>query len=272
MRWIGKHKLLVTTAIVLIIAVTVLLSAVVKTEKEDNFGSAFGSVVNTIFQPISKATRNISYHISGMFNYKSLLEENELLKEENDKLHKQLIDSALNSKQLEELLELKNVLNYKKSNLIGEVVTANVVSVDSTNWMSIFSIDMGTEEGIEVNDIVMFGNNLVGKIISTGKGWSKVASIIDESNKISFLIKNNMNLLGVITGNDNGILSGYMVDARAKIQEGDELLTSGMGIYPKGLSIGKVSKIKYDSNRQLTMLEISPFTNFNILQKVTVVL
>lgn len=272
MRWIGKHKLFVTVILVFLIGLTSLLTIVMKNDQITWVDNTVGSVVNTLFQPISKAARNITANIVGVFNYKNIMEENKDLKKEIAELEVKLKDSTVTAKQIEELDELKNILNYEDKNLINKFVTADIVSVDSTNWMNVFSIDVGEEEGIEVENVVMSGADLIGKVISTGKGWSKIATIMDESNKISFVLENNSEMLGVITGNEDGILTGYMVDSRAKIKEGDELVTSGMGIYPKGLSIGKISKVKYNSNRQLTMVEVSSFANFKKLQKVSVIL
>ena len=63
-----------------------------------------------------------------------------------------------------------------------------------------------------------------------------------------------------------------MLDSEAKIHEGDELITSGMGVYPAGIEIGKVTKVRYDSDEQLLRVDIKPSVEFESLQKVSVIL
>lgn len=63
-----------------------------------------------------------------------------------------------------------------------------------------------------------------------------------------------------------------MLDDKADVSEGDKLVTSGMGVYPAGIEIGKVVKVRYDSNAQLQRVDVKPSVDFESLQKVTVVL
>ena len=62
------------------------------------------------------------------------------------------------------------------------------------------------------------------------------------------------------------------MDDKAKIREGDKLVTSGMGIYPAGIEIGRIVKVRYDSNAQLQRVDVKPSVDFKSLQKVTVIL
>lgn len=79
-------------------------------------------------------------------------------------------------------------------------------------------------------------------------------------------------MIGVVEGSADGKLSGFMLDNKAKVSEGDKIITSGMGMYPAGIEIGKVTKVKYDSNAQLQKVTIKPSVEFKSLQKVSVIL
>ena len=164
------------------------------------------------------------------------------------------------------------MLNYKGIDGAGDLVSADVVSMDGTNWMNIFTIDCGSESGVKQGSIVICGDGLVGRVSSVGKGWAKVISLIDESSKISFKVSGNLQLIGVVEGSSDGKLSGFMLDNKAKVSEGDKIITSGMGMYPAGIEIGKVTKVKYDSNAQLQKVTIKPSVDFKSLQKVSVIL
>ncbi|MEG0924206.1 MAG: rod shape-determining protein MreC [Anaerovoracaceae bacterium] len=272
MRWIKAHKL-ITFLTVVIIATLIFLVVALTSGKSGNFVTRiFNTGVTTVEKPLTSLGGAISENISGIFSYRQLQAENQALKEENQRLKQQVINSTLTANQLEELKSLSNVLNYKGLKDKNNIVSANVISMDGTNWMNIFTIDAGSESGIKESDVVMSGSGLIGKVVDCGKGWSKVSSIIDESNKISFKVLRNLKLIGVVQGSRDGSLEGYMLDASAKVVEGDTLVTSGMGMYPAGIEIGKVAKIKYDSDVQLKTIKVKSSVEFKTLQKVSVII
>ena len=63
-----------------------------------------------------------------------------------------------------------------------------------------------------------------------------------------------------------------LVKAGDEVSEGDVLVTSGMGRYPAGIVIGKISKAGYDSNKQLMVIYVRPAVDFTSLKKVSVIL
>lgn len=47
-------------------------------------------------------------------------------------------------------------------------------------------------------------------------------------------------------------------------------MTSGVGVYPKGIIIGKVNSVDYDDNRQLKVITVKPSVSFETLEKVAI--
>ena len=227
----------------------------------------FGSIYAAVERPLSKVSGGISDNISGIFSYKDIQEENQQLKEENEKLKQQITSLTLSANELQELEELSKVLNYNGISGTDDIVSADVISMDGTNWMN-----AGSENGIKEGDVVICGDGLVGRISSVGRNWAKVISIIDESSKISFKVSGNLKLIGIVESSSDGELSGFMLDDQAKVSEGDKIITSGMGTYPAGITIGKITKVKYDSNAQLQRVDIKSSVDFMSLQKVSVIL
>jgi rod shape-determining protein MreC len=144
--------------------------------------------------------------------------------------------------------------------------------MDGTSWMNLFTINIGTEKGIKKGDVVVGGDGLVGRVKSVGYGWSKVVSIVDESSKISFKVSGNLKILGILDESSDGTLTGFTLDSEATVTEGDTLITSGMGRYPSGITIGKIIKVSYDSNEQLQKVTVRPSVDFKSLQKVSVLI
>lgn len=272
MKWIKSHKLISFLLAVVVLSL-LLLAGSVAMGGSGNVLTRFAATVYTaVEKPISGIAGGISDNISGIFSYKEIQKENQALKEENQALKEQVTSLTLSANELKELKELSKVLNYKGISGGDDIVSADVVSMDGTNWMNIFTINAGTESGIGQGSVVVCGEGLVGRVQDAGKGWAKVVSLIDESSKITFKVSGNLKLIGVVEGSSDGVLSGFMLDSSAKVTEGDRLVTSGMGIYPAGIEIGRITKVRYDSDEQLQKIDVKSSVDFKSLQKVSVIL
>ena len=194
------------------------------------------------------------------------------LQKENNSLKRQLAEAKIEKEQLDQLEELSQLLNYEYTKKEFKIVSADVTSLDGANWTNVFTINIGSEMGVEVGDAVVNGMGLVGKIQDTGKGWSKVTSIIDDNSKVSFKLARDSKQLGVVAGNAMGEVSGYMLDSGSLVSQGDTIITSGLGTYPEGLEIGTVQDVAYNSNTLLKEVTVEPAVNFKSLEKVSVIL
>ena len=230
--------------------------------------------VKVIMKPSAGAfgLEGISENVSGIFSYRELMKENEELRDEIDELKEEMNRMSLNEEELEDLRELSAALNYDFIGSSDDIVTATIISFDGLNWTNIFTINRGSDSGIEEGDVVICGDGLVGRVSQTGRNWAKVMSLIDESVKISFKSEDDTDMLGIIEGTSDGELSGYMLEEKSKIKEGSRLVTSGVGMYPDGIDIGRVSEVWYDSDTQLTRIKVTPSVDFMALDKVSVVL
>ena len=269
-RWIKEHKII--SILVILLVVSVALLVVTKTTGGTVKLGPLNRMYMLIEKPMTTLGTQIKENVSGIFSYRKLLEENEALKAENEALRSEMSQQAFSTKELQRLEELSAALNYEFVQSGLNIVTANVISLDVANWTNSFVIDKGTESGIEVDDIVICGRGLVGRITAADTNWSKVVPIIDESSHISFYVEGTGNMLGIIEGTGNGKITGYMLDNTVEISEGDRLITSGIGLYPEGIELGRVTKSWYDSTKQLMMLEVKPEVDFGSIDKVSVII
>lgn len=274
MKWIKTHKLISFLLAIILISLVILLSSVAAGGKGNFVSNFFNSAYSFVEKPVSSVAGGISKNVSGIFAYKELQKENQALEKENAKLREQLTNTGLKANELKELKDLSRVLKFKGISGKGDIVSADVIAMNmnGVTWMNNFTIDAGTESGIKAGSVVVCGDGLVGRVHSAGKGWAKVISIIDESSKISFKIDGNLRMIGIVEGISNGEMSGFMLDSKAKVSEGDKIITSGMGVYPAGIEIGRITKVRYDSNAQLQRVEVKPSVEFSALQKVSVIL
>ncbi len=272
MRWIKEHKLIVSILVILLVLIIVFGVSVIRGGKGNSLTDIASQGMGTVSQKLSGVGTSIKDNITGIFSYKELQQEVKDLEAENLKLKKQLSEAKIEAEQLEELQDLSKILNYSYTKKEFDIVSGDVTSMDGSNWTNIFTINIGTESGIEVGDAVIAGDGLVGKIKDTGEGWSKVVSIIDEDSKVSFKLASNTKKLGVANGSSTGDVSGYMLDSSARVSQGDILITSGLGTYPEGIEIGSVKEVAYNSNTLLKEVTIEPAVDFKCIEKVSVVL
>lgn len=272
MRWIKEHKL-ISILVGAIIFVFVLIMVSIGTGGKGNIVTGgTNSALSFLETPFASVGRSISKQISGMFSYQDLMKENDKLKDENTKLKRQVVNLTLTDNQLRELERLSKSLNYVGNIGDKEIVSADIISLDGTNWMNIFTINSGKEKGIKVGNTVVSGEGLVGRVMEVGTNWAKVKTITDENNNVSFKLTGNLGIIGIIDSIDDGKLQGFMLDSNSTVSKGEKLITSGMGVYPEGIDIGSITKTKYDKDRQLQIVTVKPAVNFKSLQKVVVIL
>lgn len=272
MKWYREHIRLTVISIILLLLFSLTVVSYLHQGNNSWLGSQIERVNAFIQEPISDGGNGLADTIKGLFLFKRIMAENRALEDENAELKREVIKQALSREELAELRDLNEALNHESFAGNQEYVTASVVAMDASQWYRIFTINAGSEKGIHKDDIVINAKGLVGRILDVDKNWSKVISIIDEKNDVSFLVFRNLNLLGVLTGDGKGGLTGYMLDVDASVIEGDVLITSGMELYPQGIPIGKISKVSQDKDALLQTVEVEPAVEFTSIQKVTVIL
>ncbi|MDR3295524.1 MAG: rod shape-determining protein MreC [Clostridiales Family XIII bacterium] len=273
MRWIREHtKATAVCAAFALLLILVLVSS--QTFGESNIlGRSAGTLISTAQRPFAYAAGFLDARLSVFFVSKDLATENAGLKAQISELEQELTAARLSGTDLAELAKLSEVLNYAGLEDAYRLVTADVIGLDESSGFRIFTINVGTENGVAENAVVIDGNGLIGRVLETGERWAKVISIIDETNNVGFQVFRNFEWLGFVCGDGSGGLTGYMLDETASIRDGDRLITSEIGgIYPRGLTIGKVTKVEWDHNSTMKTVQVEPAAYFKSIKKVTVLI
>ncbi|WP_432408913.1 rod shape-determining protein MreC [Wukongibacter sp. M2B1] len=268
---IFKRKIMIVAIVTIILLVIIGITF----GGRENLTSAERVVGNTL-TPIQRffqlGSNFISDLVDPVLNIWKLDEENENLREENVKLQNEIIKLKLSIREYEDLKSLRKALNYASDNNIKDYVTCNVIAKDPGNWFSIFTIDVGLKDGIGKNSTVTNGDGLIGLVYEVGDSWAKVITIIDNISRVSFetLSEENGNI-GLINGDGDAILKGYLFDHEAEVKIGDKIVTSGLGLYPKGIQIGKIKEVIVKEDELLKSILVEPSVNFKKLDRVFVI-
>ena len=264
-----KKTNIIGVIITIIILIFLVFISNLKIEKFSYIENAFSNVIMPIENGIKYFKNKISGNSSFFANIDTLKKENEQLKEKNTKLEeslRQLEVIQAENNTLKEYLKLTD--QYKEY----QTVPAYIISKDVSNYSNIFVINAGKSSGLEKNMTVIAAEGLVGHIISVTDDTAKVQTLVDTSNVVSASLENskdNVICRGTLDGN---ILNAGYISTDTQLTEGESLHTSGMGgIYPKGIYIGKIKKIKNTKNITDRTFTVETAVNFNSLETVLVI-
>ena len=229
-----------------------------------------------VITPIQKGLNEVGNWISDKGVYlqsnvdyaaqcKELQEKVDQLTAENT----ELLADREEKERLEKQLELSAQYDYDK-------VGARVIARDSDNWFNVFTIDKGSDDGIEVNNNVISNGGLVGIVTDVGPNYAIVRSIIDDYSNVSAMVTTTEDtcIIAVysIRGSNVKINLVKLTDSRDKVTVGDKVVTSDISSrFLPGILIGYISEISMDSNNLTKSGYITPAVDFRHLREVIVI-
>jgi rod shape-determining protein MreC len=203
--------------------------------------------------------------------------ENEELRAEVSDLRDQV---AAGQSAIGENDQFRKLLQLDRANATlaaYERVTGRVIGRSPTVWYATVSIDVGSGEGVEVNDPVVTGDGLVGRISDTTRGSSQVTLISDHRSAVSAtLLPDGPD--GVVepeVGDPDDLLLDF-IDNEEEVKEGQILITAGWSngrissAYPYGLEIGRVSEATVGERETFQQVHVEPFADLRDLDYVQI--
>jgi len=235
----------------------------------------------TVGEALVPAQRTFSGVADWIFSLPEYLRDIGELTEENEQLRAQLAETLAENNRLRQIAReaegLADLVNIRSRYPDHPMIGAQVVAAVSTNWFDAFTIDRGTSDGVERNMPVLAHGGLVGRVVLSGRNYSRVVSFlnIDEGSAVS-VRSVRTDEYGIVRGDislmPNGLARMDYIDINAGITVGDELVTSNLGeIFPPGISVGTVQEIRMDASGLLNYAVVAPSVNFNSIDMVFVI-
>jgi rod shape-determining protein MreC len=218
-----------------------------------------------------KPVRNLFGWFGDAANAKS---ERDALRKQNARLRAELIAREDDERGYHHLLQLyhldggMHLSDYRP-------VAASVYAQSPNLWYTTVDIDKGTSAGVQVNDPVIDGEGLVGKVTLAASDFAQVSLITDSSVAVSAMISST-GAPGMVypkVGEPNTLLMEYL-PANTPVSVGDYVVTSGTisshgaSLFPRGLAIGQVSAVSEEAPYKA--VEVSPLANLHGLETVQV--
>ncbi len=257
---------------IIITIIVLILLVFLSNLKLDSFSyieNAFSSVIMPIQTGYTYLKNKVTGNTNFFTNIDNLKTENEKLKKENSEFEQALRELEIVKAENQ---TLKEYLGLTKKYTEYETVPAYIISKDVSNYSSIFVINAGKKDGIDVNMTVIADKGLVGYVISTTDNTAEVQTIIDSSSAVSASISETEDSIVCKGSLTEGKLRGTYIPTSADIVEGNDIQTSGMGgIYPKGIIIGKIKEVVSTLNPLDRFAWIEPAVDFNKVETVLVI-
>jgi rod shape-determining protein MreC len=235
----------------------------------------FLTVVSPIQDGANKAlkpVRDVFGWFGDTFHAKS--QRDQLLKQV-DKLRRELVADQAEKRTYHQLLGIYHLDQLSVNSY--RPVTATVIAKSPNIWYSTVNIDKGESSGVHVNDPVINGEGLVGKVAQVTADGAQVDLITDSSMGVSARIGTGT-ATGIVqpkVGDPNDLLLQYL-PANTPAVPGEYVVTSGTvssredSLYPPGIPIGQVTSVNEESAyRSVNVHPIANLHNLDVVQVLT---
>jgi rod shape-determining protein MreC len=232
----------------------------------------------TLSSPLQSASSKVSGATGGFFqqiwNFRGTAAENEQLKERLAQAERDLHAARQAEAENE---RLKSLLGLNDKNDVKSV-PARVIARDPSIWFNTITINRGSSAGVEVNMPVVTGGGIVGRVITVSPFAAQVMLITDEKAGAGAVVGQlgQSGALGSVRGRADlgvGVIEMRYVSGLEQVELGDYVMTTGQdGIYPPGLTVGKVVDVKKGSATQAHQILIQPGAQLDHLEEVAVLL
>lgn len=168
----------------------------------------------------------------------------------------------------------KNYLGIKDANPDFEFCDAALIAKDNDDPYGSFTVNKGSLSGVSLYDPVITDEGLVGFVTQLGTTTCRVATVLSPEITLG-AIDNRTNDSGIITGNielaQNSKCRFANLSRSCGVAIGDYVVTSGEGIFPDGILIGKVDAIGNDVHNASIYADITPFVDLSEIRNVMII-
>ena len=206
---------------------------------------------------------------------------------ENSRLKDELVsvrrEAVAGQEALSENAQLRKLVALDRGPALAESayepVTGRVIARSPTVWNSTVTIDVGSGDGVEVDDPVISGDGLVGLVASAAGGSAQVTLITDHASAVSAKVVPG-GVQGVIrpdVGDPEDLILDF-IDSTKDVHGGQAVVTSGWraqglaSLFPPGLPVGEVTSasiVEQEASQQVHLRPYADVANLDLVQVLT---
>jgi rod shape-determining protein MreC len=170
-----------------------------------------------------------------------------------------------------ELQVLSALLDFARTHAENEYITAAVIGRDISPFLHYIIINRGSDDSLRRGMPVVSSQGLVGRVAAVTAGGARAQLISDPDTAINVRIQPS-GAEALLQGSITGDLTVEAIPQDAKIQNGDLVLTSGLGgNYPPDILIGQISGVRQRPVELFQSAIVEPVVDFSLLEIVLVI-
>ena len=173
------------------------------------------------------------------------------------------------SQDADQARRLQALLAFKEQ-FISQTLAAQVIGSSGSELSRSVYIDKGEHDGVKPDMAVITTDGVVGKVLRVYRSTSLVLLIDDQTSGVGSIL-DKTRLQGILRGTPSGEVVLEKVMSDETVPMGELVLTSGGdGIFPKGLPVGRVTKVTPGRDLFLN-IRVHPAADLSRLEEVLVV-
>jgi len=260
----------VKSSIIYILVIISISLLTIPASVTNNIKVAVASPLAPVQKIISKTSDFFKNRFKKLASVASNSQKNEEMEKELFLLKNKIVEQQNAINVYKQRLEV--VSEFKKSHYSDEKpLIAYIIGYDVSNFRKSVTIDVGTKQGASVDDIVVFGNALVGRISAIGRSSGRVVLITDPASNVPsrFLQSRTQ---GMVQGTADSTCIMKYIPKQTEINESDKIVSSGIGgAFPKYLYIDDVIEVKQKSAKLFKDIRIKPRVAISKIEHVLVI-
>jgi len=223
-----------------------------------------------VVTPLEKALHWVQTSTSNVWhNYfylRGVRAENRNLKQQIERMS---LEQVRISQDADQARRLQALLAFKEQ-FISRTMAAQVIGSSGSELSRSVYIDKGESDGINPDMAVITADGIVGKVLRVYRSTSQVLLIDDQTSGVGAIL-DKTRIQGILRGTPAGEVVLEKVMSDEAVPPGEMVLTSGGdGIFPKGLLVGRVTKVA-PGNELFLNIRVRPAADLSKLEEVLVV-
>jgi rod shape-determining protein MreC len=204
---------------------------------------------------------------------------------ENSRLERELAaareQAVAGQVALQEVAQLRKLVELDEAPVIAssayEARTGRVIARSPTLWHSAITVDLGSNDGVAVDDPVISGDGLVGQVSAVQPGSAQVTLLTDHRSAVSAKVVPG-GVQGVIrpdVGDPEDLVLDF-IDSTKKVGAGQKVVTSGWraaglaSLFPANLPVGEVTRASVEEQEASQQVHLRPFADLANLELIQV--
>lgn len=151
----------------------------------------------------------------------------------------------------------------KGGGMIADVIGRSTIPTQQT-----VLLDKGARHGLVLDSTVLESGGLVGRVVEVHPTTGLALLLTDPESRVAGLVERSRET-GLLIGRGRGLCEFIYLDAHADIEEGDRILTAGLGgPFPKGLLLGTAVRVARDELSGTAVASVKPAARLGRMEEV----